>query len=40
MNPEQLQQMILWLRQQIVSMCALMNETRKDKNYIKESQYE
>src|ERR1035437_4835233 len=40
MNPEQLQQMILWLRQQIVAMCSSMNEARKANNYVKEAQYE
>ncbi len=40
MNPEQLQQMILWLRQQIVIMCESMNEARRANNYIKEAQYE
>ena len=40
MNPEQLQQMVLWLRQQIVSMCEFMNEARKANNYVREAQYE
>lgn len=40
MNSDQLQQMVLWLRQQIVSMCEFMNEARKSNNYVREAQYE
>jgi hypothetical protein len=40
MSPEQLQQMVLWLRQQIVAMCESINEAHKANNYVKETQYE
>ena len=40
MNTEQLQQMVLWLRKQIVLMCEFMNDARKTNNYVKEAQYE
>lgn len=40
MSPEQLQQTVLWLRQQIVSMCESINEAHKTNNYVMETQYE
>lgn len=40
MNPEQLQQMVKWLNQQIINSNESMNEAHEMSNYCKETEYE
>jgi hypothetical protein len=40
MNPEQLQQMVRWLNQQIVNSNESVNEAHHTNNYSRETQYE
>lgn len=40
MNPEQLQQMVKWLNQQIINSNESMNEAHYTNNYCKETQFE
>jgi hypothetical protein len=40
MKPEQLQEMVQWLNQQITHINHSINEAHKESNYGRESQYE
>jgi hypothetical protein len=40
MKPEQLQEMVQWLNQQIAHINTAINEAHKECNYGRESQYE
>lgn len=40
MNPEQLQQMVRWLNQQIINSSESLNEAHQLNNYCKQTEFE